>query len=177
MGAVTASTKLLIAFHVMSAYPILMTVMTTEIEENLGWHDHKTEAGQPLLAGMEEEDILQSQSHMNTNTSSRHTRAGGSCSFLKRATLRTFLVAMTVIIAVYCPFFGLLMELVGALCLTMMVFVLPVIFSYKLWGNNMTLLQKVFGMCIVAVGTIGGTIGTVQALQDIAESLAAGKHE
>ena len=37
MGALTASTKLLIAFHVMSAYPILMTVMTTEIEQSLGW--------------------------------------------------------------------------------------------------------------------------------------------
>ena len=36
MGAITASTKLLIAFHVMSAYPILMNVLTTEIERGLG---------------------------------------------------------------------------------------------------------------------------------------------
>ena len=91
--------------------------------------------------------------------------------------LRTCFVAMTVCVAVFVPFFGLLMELVGALCLTTMVFLLPVIFSWKLWGHDMSLAQKVFGLFIVAVGAIGGSIGTAQALNDIAASLRAGKHE
>ena len=41
----------------------------------------------------------------------------------------------------------------------------------------MSLAQKVFGLFIVAVGAIGGSIGTAQALNDIAASLRAGKHE
>ncbi len=41
----------------------------------------------------------------------------------------------------------------------------------------MTMGQKVWGIFIVAVGLIGGFIGTVQALQNIATSLAAGRHE
>ena len=35
LGAVTAVTKLLIALHVLSAYPILLSVVATEIEEHI----------------------------------------------------------------------------------------------------------------------------------------------
>ena len=35
LGAITATTKLMIAFHVMSAYPILMNVVLVEVEETL----------------------------------------------------------------------------------------------------------------------------------------------
>ena len=55
--------------------------------------------------------------------------------FSGRTLLRTCLVSVTCCIAIFVPFFGLLMELVGALCLTMMVFVLPVLFSWSLWGE------------------------------------------
>ena len=41
--------------------------------------------------------------------------------FFKRTLLRTVLVVLTCCIAIFIPFFGLLMELVGAMCLTMMV--------------------------------------------------------
>jgi hypothetical protein len=57
------------------------------------------------------------------------------------------------------------------------IFVLPVVFSWSLWGDQMSMAQKVYGIFIVSVGAIGGMIGTVQALQDIAHSLQAGKHE
>ena len=56
MGAVTASTKLLIAFHVMSAYPILMTVLTTEIESSLGWRSNG--AGNASTADGQEHGLL-----------------------------------------------------------------------------------------------------------------------
>ena len=170
MGALTASTKLLIAFHVMSAYPILMTVMTTEIEQSLGWL-HVDDGKQDSKDGQE--------TALLSSAGGRHGTASGANggSFVKRMMLRTCFVAMTVCVAVFVPFFGLLMELVGALCLTTMVFLLPVIFSWKLWGHDMSLAQKVFGLFIVAVGAIGGSIGTAQALNDIAASLRAGKHE
>jgi amino acid permease len=178
MGAVTASTKLLIAFHVMSAYPILMTVMTTEIEQSLGWtgedEDYEEAAEEATWTGDSQEAALLDSS---ASTPGKTTKSSTSGSFVKRMFLRTFLVATTVCVAVFVPFFGLLMELVGALCLTMMVFVLPVVFSWRLWGDRMSMLQKVFGLFIVAVGGIGGTIGTAQALRDIAKSLSEGKHE
>ena len=170
MGAVTASTKLLIAFHVMSAYPILMTVMTTEIEQSLGWMSRDETGGEDKLVGYTQESAL-----LDSADALGKKESNGS--FVKRLMLRTVLVSATVCVAVFVPFFGLLMELVGALCLTMMVFVLPVIFSFQLWGDRMSMPQKVFGLFIVAVGGIGGTIGTVQALSDIAKALRAGKHE
>jgi amino acid permease len=176
MGAVTASTKLLIAFHVMSAYPILMQVLVTELESGLGWSDEKKtdqEGAVSLLSGNDNFTYGSSSS----STSSSSFNGSTKCSFLKRLCLRSLLVLITCSIAIFIPFFGLLMELVGAMCLTMMVFVLPVVFSWKLWGNQMSIYQKVFGIFIVSVGSIGGMIGTVQALQDIAQSLAAGKHE
>ena len=49
--------------------------------------------------------------------------------------------------------------------------------SQPLWGDHMGLRQKVCGICIVAVGSIGGLIGTAQALQDIAHQIAVGAHE
>lgn len=44
-------------------------------------------------------------------------------------------------------------------------------------GKRMTVAQKVWGVFIVAVGSIGSMIGTVQALQDIAKALSGGRHE
>jgi amino acid permease len=193
MGAVTASTKLLIAFHVMSAYPILMTVLTTEIESSLGWRSNgaNDSAGNAsddqehgLLPTAEEPQYEQGQVSLlrhnppHSSTGAKNGVEDSSWSlFFKRTLLRTVLVVLTCCIAIFIPFFGLLMELVGAMCLTMMVFVLPVVFSWSLWGDQMSMAQKVYGIFIVSVGAIGGMIGTVQALQDIAHSLQAGKHE
>lgn len=199
MGAVTASTKLLIAFHVMSAYPILMTVLTTEIEAGLGWTaveddvkddvlkvhkvagHHTDEDGHISLLSNDALSTLSTLPSFNNGDDEKVDGViGCGCGcplFVKRTVLRTTLVVLTCSIAIFLPFFGLLMELVGALCLTMMVFILPVLFSFSLWGHEMTMAQKVFGIFIVAVGAIGGLIGTVQALDDIYQNLLEGKHE
>ena len=186
LGMITATTKLLIAFHVMSAYPILMNVLVTEMERGFGLDEassaaddnrhnsRKAKAG-PALPLLEAGDGRQESDAGAAGASSTTCRNWQG--FALRTLLRTCMVAITCCVAIFVPFFGLLMELVGALCLTMMVFVLPVVFSWQLWGDRMSAAQKVFGVFIVAVGSIGGLIGTVQALQDIAKSLAEGKHE
>ena len=153
--------------------------MWTELEESFGWNRLQilpgTESDNVWNDGDDDHEIsllrdLDDEKNKNIVKDSWVV-------FFKRSTLRTLLVVLTVCIAVLIPFFGLLMELVGAMCLTMMVFVLPVVFSFQLWGHKMTMAQKVFGIFIVAVGSIGGLIGTVQALSDIAASLKAGKHD
>ena len=46
--------------------------------------------------------------------------------------------------------------------------------SFKLRGDKMSILEKVWGLCIVCCGCIGGIIGTIQAFQSIASKLLAG---
>ena len=53
----------------------------------------------------------------------------------------------------------------------MVVFFLPVVFSWKLWGDKMTCMQKLWGAVIVLTGITGGIIGAIQAINDIANKL------
>lgn len=79
--------------------------------------------------------------------------------------------------AAFVPLFPQFMELVGALCLSMIVFVLPVIFDWKLRslnGEKISLLSKVVGPVIILVGAAGGTIGTVQAVRGIINATHGG---
>ena len=85
--------------------------------------------------------------------------------------------ALTALIALFCPYFPEFMTLVGAACLTMIVFVLPVVFSWKLRGGSMSTAEKLCGWLIIAVGVFGGGIGCVQAVRAIAAKLSAGAVE
>eukprot|EP00945_MAST-04E_sp_MAST-4E-sp1_P000396 g396.t1 len=144
LGAITATTKLMIAFHVMSAYPILMNVVVTEMEQTMG-----------ISHTRRDDDVLSKR----------------AC---KRLMLRTGMVVLTCFVAVMVPFFGPVMEFVGAVCLTMIVFVLPVVFSYKLRGDSMTFAEKIWGVCIIFAGLVGGTIGGIQSIISIVDLLKAG---
>ena len=67
-----------------------------------------------------------------------------------------------------------MMQLVGAVCLTMVVFVLPVVFSFKIWGNRMTIWQKIYGVVIVACGATAGAYASVSTVSSIVSKLKAG---
>ena len=97
--------------------------------------------------------------------------------WLLRTGLRLCLVGCTSATAILVPFFAEVMSLVGAMCLTMIVFFLPVVFSWLLWGDRLTLAMKVWGLVIICTGSVAGTIGTVQALQAIVEKLQSGAHQ
>lgn len=154
LGAITATTKLMIAFHVMSAYPILMNVVCIELEQAFGI------GGNNRGNEIAEEDVNQSVKMCKAR--------------FARFFLRISLVVLTCFIAVMVPYFPDVMSLVGAMCLTMIVFVLPIAFSFKLRGDKMTILEKVWGLCIMFCGSIGGVIGTIQAFQSIASKLLTG---
>lgn len=174
MGYLTKFTKLLVAIHVMIAYPMLMNVVVRELE---------------VLFRIEKE--------------------GRPCcvQFLLRSLLRTAFVGLTVVVAIEVPYFAPVMSFVGAVCLTMIVFILPVVFHWILrtrmarqqrLGNPMYdpaskdgdmrtrltenpsstthknkpiapmhCLEMLLGCFIVLCGVTGGAIGGFQALRDI----------
>lgn len=170
MGYATKVTKLLVATHVMIAYPMLMNVVVTELEALL-----------------------------------KIEREGRGCfvQFLLRTVLRTAFVAVTVVVALEVPYFAPFMSFVGAACLGMIVFILPVIFHWILRtrmskhtrnDNERGLLEKVavdpkghlkpvrpmhclemaWGVFIVLCGATGGAIGGYQSLNEIVAKFQRG---
>ena len=92
-----------------------------------------------------------------------------------RLALRSACLAFSTIVAYFVPYFDDFMSLVGALCVTMMVFVLPCVFAIRLhemereegprssrvwwWYAWMTL--------IMIVGTVGGGVGVEQSVSNL----------
>lgn len=194
MGAITATTKLMIAFHVMSAYPILMNVVVLEIERvcGVGFTGSITSStkgsttkstasgdGGLLMDGIQggggssggygatTDDFGPSFEKDDQDDNSDSWRP-----VLLRTAIRVCLVSVTCAIAIAIPYFAEVMSLVGALCLTMIVFVLPVVFAWKLCV--MTFTEKVWGVCILFVGCAGGVIGSIQAVVQIAQKIEEG---
>ncbi|GMI06379.1 hypothetical protein TrLO_g3728 [Triparma laevis f. longispina] len=129
-GRVVQTTKLFVAFHVLTAYPILMNGLVSEIECKI-----------PFFR-----------------------------STIPRCIERTTLVGLTCLIAVKVPFFGPLMTFIGAGCLTMIVFVCPVIFNFRLRSMKkmkIGALEKAAGSVVVIFGLIGGSIGVAQSTNDL----------
>ena len=139
-GTLVKITKLLVAFHVICSYPILMNTLVTEVEDVMG---------------------------IKNNLCLR---------FIER----TSFVMATALIAGFMPYFPEFMTLVGASCLTMIVFVLPVVFNWKLKNVRQIKIsggEKVFGCCTILVGLVGGVIGCAQALNDMIEKINTGAVE
>ena len=88
--------------------------------------------------------------------------------------LRTVVVGMTILIAAAVPYFAQVMQLVGSLCITMIVYILPVMFSFRLWGDRMSTWQKIYGVAIVLCGTAAGAYASVSTIISIIAKLRAG---
>ncbi|CAG8698302.1 8613_t:CDS:2 [Acaulospora morrowiae] len=85
---------------------------------------------------------------------------------LLRAIFRTFLMVAVTATAVFVPFFGDLMSLLGALAMCLLVFILPVVFYIKLYGfERISYLELVWGAFVMLIGMIGCVIGTIDALR------------
>ena len=91
-----------------------------------------------------------------------------------RTCLRTCCVLGTGAVALFVPYFAEMMTLVGAMCLTAIVFVLPVVFSFKLRGAAMGPGERVVGAFAATIGACAGAVGSFQAVQSIVEKLASG---
>jgi amino acid permease len=84
-----------------------------------------------------------------------------------RVVVRVLIVSTTAMVAYFVPYFAAFMTLIGAACISMMVFVFPIVFNLKLRGHLLPWWEKVFGFFVMVVGLTGGSIGAYQAIRDI----------
>ncbi|KAI8911046.1 transmembrane amino acid transporter protein-domain-containing protein [Gorgonomyces haynaldii] len=76
-----------------------------------------------------------------------------------RLGLRLFLLTAIVSVSVALPFFSDVMNLIGALSNTLLIFVFPIVFHWKLFGVQ----RPILSVAILAIGLVGGFIGTKDA--------------
>jgi amino acid permease len=85
-----------------------------------------------------------------------------------RSFLRTCIMSGICITALAVPFFGDFMTLLGSLSNTMLIFVFPILFHYKLFGiAHLTRREHVIRTMIVLVGVFSGCIGGSQAIYNL----------
>jgi amino acid permease len=128
---VIVTTKIIVAIHCLSAYPVLLGVVFSEIEAFIP--------------------------NLQTN-------------LITRSAVRATLVSITAIVAYFVPFFGDFMTFLGACCITMMVFVLPVTLTFKL--RKLPWYEYIWCGFILAAGLTGGIIGAYQATKDLRDDAA-----
>eukprot|EP01061_Rhynchopus_euleeides_P005862 TRINITY_DN14986_c0_g1_i2.p4 TRINITY_DN14986_c0_g1~~TRINITY_DN14986_c0_g1_i2.p4 ORF type:complete len:113 (+),score=40.03 TRINITY_DN14986_c0_g1_i2:167-505(+) len=96
-----------------------------------------------------------------------------------RLGIRGACLAFSTIVAYYVPYFDDFMSLVGALCVAMMVFVLPCAFAIRLHekerdvGPRSTneLLWYAWLALIMLVGVVGGGIGAQQSVKSLIDDV------
>ncbi|KAH6561419.1 hypothetical protein BASA62_009856 [Batrachochytrium salamandrivorans] len=75
----------------------------------------------------------------------------------QRTLLRTGLMVGIAVVAMAVPFFSDLMTFLGAVANTMLIFVFPVVFYYKIYGiQGRSRAELAFGGVIIAIGLLGG---------------------
>ncbi|KAI1317991.1 hypothetical protein EDD11_007374 [Mortierella claussenii] len=91
--------------------------------------------------------------------------------FVYRAVLRAISMIIVATIALFFPYFGQMMSLLGALSDGMLTFVFPVVFYLKLYGfKRVGKLELLVMVLIIIVGTAGAAIGTVDAIKELAKA-------
>ncbi|KAF9999421.1 hypothetical protein BGZ80_004626 [Entomortierella chlamydospora] len=110
---------------------------------------------------------LQVESALKLESRSFSSRA----EFLYRAIIRTLSMVLVATIALFFPYFGQMMSLLGALSDGMLTFVFPVVFYLKLFGFKKVHKLELFVMLLVIlVGTAGAAVGTVDAIKELAKA-------
>ncbi|KAF9150692.1 hypothetical protein BG015_007481 [Linnemannia schmuckeri] len=91
--------------------------------------------------------------------------------WLYRAIIRTLSMILVATIALFFPYFGQMMSLLGALSDGMLTFVFPVVFYLKLYGiRKVGKIELVLMALIIIIGTAGAAIGTVDAVKELAKA-------
>ncbi|KAI9027214.1 transmembrane amino acid transporter protein-domain-containing protein [Phycomyces nitens] len=89
---------------------------------------------------------------------------------LLRFALRSCMIVVITVIAIYVPFFGDFMSLLGAFSNCALILIFPVMFYFKLTGlRNKSWYELILGFFTVLLGIVGlifGTISAVKALKD-----------
>ncbi|KAI7907533.1 transmembrane amino acid transporter protein-domain-containing protein [Cokeromyces recurvatus] len=93
-------------------------------------------------------------------------RLGKLKAWLIRAIIRTCTMAVLVILAIFIPYFGDFMSLIGALSNCGLVFLLPVLCYLKLTGfRNKPIYELAFCALTIFMGIVGCIFGTIDAIK------------
>jgi amino acid permease len=85
-----------------------------------------------------------------------------------RIVMRTITVIASALIACAIPFFADFMTLIGSVSNTMLVFVFPIIFHYKLFGTqNISVTEHIMRVGIIALGVLAGVMGGMEAVYNL----------
>jgi amino acid permease len=84
--------------------------------------------------------------------------------------IRTLLVLLSMLLAMYIPNFGALMSLIGAATVAATIFMMPAGFYVKMYWTRVSLFEKIICFAIVILGTAAAVIGCVFAIKDMVHS-------
>ncbi|KAF9436700.1 hypothetical protein BGZ76_003188 [Entomortierella beljakovae] len=88
--------------------------------------------------------------------------------FIYRAIIRTLSMVLAATIALFFPYFGQMMSLLGALSDGMLTFVFPVVFYLKLYGiKSVGKFELLIMILVIIIGTAGSAVGTVDAVKEL----------
>jgi vesicular inhibitory amino acid transporter len=90
----------------------------------------------------------------------------------KRTLFRAAVVASSAAVAAFVPYFNDMMSLIGAVCVVMTAFILPAVFYIRLRAPNVA--SCIVPAVVAIVGTVGGSIGAVQAMTALIHKVATG---
>ncbi|KAF9352032.1 hypothetical protein BGX26_010074 [Mortierella sp. AD094] len=137
-GVWSIISNILMVIHVLLAAPILLTSLSIMVESLITKQWPAFEKGSTVVQ------------------------------FAKRAVDRTIIVVLTAVVAAVIPYFGDMMDLLGALTTCLLVFVFPILFYFMLGGMKgakwWSLLWYLFILAIGLVAMVMGTIDAIKAL-------------
>ncbi|KAF9383258.1 hypothetical protein CPC16_008999 [Podila verticillata] len=137
-GAWSSIANSLIIIHVLLAAPILLTSLSMMAEASITQRFSQFEQGSPRKR------------------------------FLKRGLLRTGIIVLVGFVAAVVPFFGDMMDLLGSLTACLLVFIMPVMFYYRLGGlQKAGWATKAWTVLILLVGAVALVLGTLDAVRHL----------
>ncbi|KAI9272673.1 transmembrane amino acid transporter protein-domain-containing protein [Phascolomyces articulosus] len=102
-------------------------------------------------------------------------RFGNTKELLIRAAFRTSIMVFVAAVGILIPFFDLLMSLFGALANASLVFVLPVLFYWRLTGiRNKHIIELAWNCLILLFGGVAFVFGTWAAIEDLIDAFKDG---
>ncbi|KAF3407480.1 Vacuolar amino acid transporter 1 [Talaromyces pinophilus] len=122
----------------------------------------------PLIATAEVLCGLDSSNHSSQHSS----ETSGKAVTIGKALIRVFVLVLIVFIAIVFPSFDRIMALMGSLLCFTICIILPLAFYLKIFGNEISLGERIFDWFLVIVSSVMAIVGTTWAFLPFPESSA-----
>ncbi|KAI8803682.1 transmembrane amino acid transporter protein-domain-containing protein [Cladochytrium replicatum] len=159
-----------ITAHVLLAIPVLVTTFSLDMERRLGILNptrpsilkRSESESDPLLTGATAEPP---PDHALATFATSHP-------IPSRSILRLLILTFLCLVALSVPYFDDCMTLLGACANGALIFVLPPLFDFKLYGwSERSAREKIAGVALISVGLFAGFVGGAAALKTLVEDV------